>query len=206
MGISLGQPLQPDHPVISGAVFQVVNLWSQIDMNLAYMLCHMTQHEPETDIEIYLAIKSLSKRHEKLIAIAERLLTKSDHCLINATIAEFGPSQRVRNSFCHGVWGLLRDQPDRWLLMTVEDAARYYSAIMQTAAAGGVPDTTLDQLNIYAWKERDFVEAVEEAKLAHNRIGSLNWAVGPMQKDYLRDRILETGNVRTRYDRLMARV
>jgi hypothetical protein len=205
MGITLGQPGQPDHPIVSAAVFQVVNLWSQIDMNLAYLLCHMTRHEPETNLEIYLAVKSLSIRHEKLIAIARRLLPKADRCLIEATILDFRPSQKIRNWFCHGVWGQLRNQSDRWLLMNMEDAARYYSAIMLTTAAGEIADTTLDQLNIYAWRERDFFEAVEVAKLAHNRIGSLNWAVGPMQQSYLRDRILETGGIRARYDRLMAK-
>ncbi len=205
MGISLGQPGQPSHQIVSDAVFHVVNLWSQIDMNLASMLCAISREDLAIDVgTIYDDKKSLSLRQTAIEEVAAQVLPEHDACLIKATLQEFKPSQKVRNRFCHGIWGVLSAIPDAWLLMKMESAVKYDVEFARLAATGSAAQAFLDTIDISVWRERDLREAVEGARLAHERLTSLKWAVGPMQKSYLRDRILETGFIRARYDKLMA--
>ncbi len=204
-GIILGQPGSPDHPVVAHHVFQVVNFWSQIDLNLGLMLCSIARGHPNLNVaEIYDQNKSLSLRFQRIREAAQALLPREDYCLIKAAMEEFGPSQKVRNLFCHGIWGILRDQPERWPVMQMETAIEYTELLLQRPIEGSPAGRALENLKIHVWNERDLQEAQSAAEVAHRTLSTLQAAIQPMRNAACREQILGVGNIRRRFDEAMA--
>lgn len=194
----------PRDPVMAAHVFYVVDIWSQIDFQLALLL---TKIIPAADAkrhaDMHLQLKSLRSRQDNLKAVAAHVLPRDEYALVAATIDEFRPSNDVRNDFCHGLWGSIRGKPDHFLLMDMEIALDVLATNISTPFEAMLPPKRLDKSKIKVWRPRDFEEAAAQAASALRTYRMLNFAVGPMRQEYLRDRILGFGNVRARFDKIL---
>lgn len=171
----------------------VICIWSHIEADLTSLV---TEHFTESDFTIVAAMLNAligtEGRRTAVREAAKEALSADELSLFLAVEKAISGSRNTRNAFAHGLWGWCLDITEPHMLwINPKDFQRTIAGhkhniqIIEAWKADperpvelpSLPYKPLDLTKVLVYLERDFTEAVVEAKEANSLVRLLRWAL-----------------------------
>lgn len=204
-GYILAVGVQLPYPEVSALMFDVINLWSQIDMNTALVISKVVGADPEVGMAMYQAVSGAEQKAKQLRAA---MLLRADavtNDLIQSAIDSCDPSKKTRNMFAHDLWGHLTPADGRLVSMSPAAFAKIYARPLDHRFGAG--DQLRNDLSSQAlvWEPAEFVLAAREARRCHSLIARFPFLFDHPSKLDMMGRILDDQSVRDRFAKKIKR-
>lgn len=199
--VRIGQPGMPMRHLVAATVFDVVDLWAQIDLSLATFISDMADRmavdQPTKVIE-----GSLAKKCEWLEKNAAKALPPDDAALLIAAINVSRTSRDQRNELAHDVWGFIAGRVDVVLLCANESAVRFIMSMKQQASSVEEWQERHGIIQIAVWTAQDLHDAVARAQRAHRALWSFNFAFLSPSREHFQQKLMDDPEIAAEYARL----
>ena len=106
-----------DHPKLATHIARVVAISSMIERQWAMMLCYIAKADPRAAVAMHQALSSTTAQMAAFEAVAAVRLSDDSKLLFEAVKFATKGYTRIRNEFCHHLWGDTYQSPDVLLLI-----------------------------------------------------------------------------------------
>ncbi len=152
----------------------VIAHWSEIEVKTASMLAFVLRAEAAPTMAMIQAIRSASAQMDVIEAAGSVKLTGQHLETFRAVIRLARKAAKKRHPIAHHVWAFSMEMVDAILL--VEPSA-YQEMFVKLSTSEAPIVGSLDNKRIMVYRERDFLEIIEEMKSVARCIDLATWIV-----------------------------
>jgi hypothetical protein len=153
------ETLYSQRPNLAPLAMAVIAHWSEIEAKTASMLAFILRAEAAPTMAMLQAIRSASAQMDMIAAAGSSKLAGEELDIFEAIIRLARNAAKKRHPIAHHIWAFAMDMVDAALL--VEPAA--YTEMFVTLSTSETPMMgSLDNNRVMVYRERDFVEIIEE--------------------------------------------
>lgn len=204
-GYVMGGGGQLPYPEAAAVMFDVINLWSQIDMNLALVISKVVGADPAAAMAMYQAVSGAEQKAKQLRAAMLLRVDTVTNDVVLSVIDSCEPSKKIRNMFAHDLWGYLTPPDGRLVSMAPAAYAKVYARPVDTNI--GIINRLRDDLSsqTLVWEQAEIVAAALEARRCHGMVGRFTFLFGHPSTLDMMGRLLAEADVRDRFVKKMRR-
>lgn len=108
-GIGFGPSWLFTKPELMRPIMGVIAIWAHVETQISRILAQVLHADVHTAMAMYDAIISGPARSGAFLAAIDTALETPQANLVRAVMWASRPSRRVRNDFCHNLWGATQD-------------------------------------------------------------------------------------------------
>lgn len=172
------------YPQLTALAMEQIAIWSENDLQLAYMLSNFMVTDAEMGVSIFRELR-LEARTNTVLAVAKLRLNPSVYRLFEVSLRSTKASRSRRDEFAHHSWGVSEFAPNALILADPRDIAADFARILGPVARGGgrgyaplfdhgVP---WDASKYFCYRENDLQQSIADAQRAKGvylRLASLS--------------------------------
>ena len=123
-----------DHPKLASYIARVIAISSMIERQWAMMLCYIATADPRAAVAMHQALSSTTAQMAAFEAVAAVRLSDDSKLLFEAVKIATKGYTRIRNEFCHHLWGDTFQCPSVLLLIDPIVTVNFIAGLEEPAA------------------------------------------------------------------------
>lgn len=151
-----------DHPKLASYIARVVAISSMIERQWAMMLCYIARADPRAAVAMHQALSSTKAQMAAFEAVAAVRLSDDSKLLFDAVKLATKGYTRIRNEFCHHLWGDSFQCPGVLLLIDPIVTVNFIADLEEPAAlrqGHSNENRRFERSKIMVYTEEDLVSA-----------------------------------------------